>query len=79
MERFSHSKHGVWVRHKETGEEGRIGYFDRKTRLYWVVWDPAFSNRKTYGASGVPARKLIRLRYEAEPWYDNLTPDSSYA
>ena len=61
--RFSHKLHGVWVRLKGTDQEGRIAYYDHKTKLVWVVWDGG-------GASGCEVKDLLRLRqWEPDPWY----------
>ena len=68
------AKHGVWVRHREFGWEGKISYFDRRTRLYWVEWDPEFKGKpevrqKGYHYSGWPANALVMLKFEAQPWF----------
>jgi hypothetical protein len=63
--------HGAWVRHKDFGWEGRISYFDRKTQLVWVVWEP-HKRRKEYSAGGYPPSQLVYLKkYEHDPWFRN--------
>ena len=55
--------HGTWVRLKGTKDEGRIGYYDKDTKLVWVVWEKG-------GASGHSPAALTRLtRWEPRPWY----------
>lgn len=71
---ISLKKHGVWVRHKEFGWEGRIAYFDSTTRWFWVEWDPEFKGKpeyrqKGYHYSGWPASALLELRFEPSPWF----------
>jgi hypothetical protein len=67
--------HGHWVRHKKFGWEGRIAYYDKNTRLVWVVWDPNYQSKNKWKQKGThsgghKASELTLLKgYEPEPWY----------
>lgn len=76
MARHSYKKHGHWVVHKELRWEGKIAYYDRKTKLVWVLWDPQFTPKKWkkafkgYASSGHPVSELATLPYEPDPWFN---------
>ncbi len=64
---YSFKRHGHWVRHKTTGEEGRICWTDsdrREVMVYWGLY------KKKASACAVEQRELILLKREPEPWYD---------
>ena len=78
-ERFSFKMHGTWVRQKEYSREGRISYYDRKTDLVWVLWEPSTFTLpsgetiriKIESATGVPPKELVKLtKWEPDPWFD---------
>ncbi len=69
--------HGAWVRLKDSTLEGRIAYYDKDTKLVWVVWDMGkyMLGKHSYkmkqpSASGHSVDKLLYLsRYEHSPWW----------
>lgn len=67
--RYSHQKHGHWVRHKVLGSVGRICYYDTVDRLVTVMWEKD-KWRNTPGASSIPSSELVLLPRKPEPWYD---------
>ena len=70
--RFSTKMHGQWVRNKQSGEVGRISYYDRRTELVWVIWEPV-RPQKMWGASGVPTSQLLKIKgYDREPFFPKL-------
>ncbi len=72
---ISFKKHGYWVRLKGSDREGRISYYDRDTRLVWVVWEPDNYTMndhkykpKVPGASGHRPQELVFTPFEPGPW-----------
>lgn len=69
--------HGAWVRLKSSTLEGRIAYYDTKTKQVWVVWEMGKytlnghqHRMKQPSASGNSAKELIYMKgFEHAGWF----------
>ena len=80
MKRYSHKLHGHWVKLKDSTRYGRIGYYDRKTKLVHIVWDPVkygwkgyLFKESAYSSTAENPEDLVLVRkWEPEPWYHKI-------
>lgn len=76
-DRFSYRKHGHWIRLKGSNREGRISYYDLKTKRVYVVWEVmnytmgghTFKIKYPVSSDHSP-KDLVYTPFEPTPWID---------